>query len=163
MSNSLRRTAPELLAAPVARPAPAETPDRTFGQNLRYLRRKFDVPQTLLAEEVGIPTFWIKTWENRGGRPDEERVEQIAAYFQVSKDWLLASHELGAATPLQKNPLDWKPRGATRKVTCLRCDRMFLSEGPANRICDKCKKNGPRPEGLDTRFQIHTLRWGTRT
>jgi transcriptional regulator with XRE-family HTH domain len=130
-----------------------------FTENLRYLRKKFDVTQSLLAEEIHVPPILVRTWEQNGLTPDDERLERIASYFQVSRDWLLADHMLDSGVPLKNNPLDWKPKKPRLKRECLKCNRKFLSVGPHNRICDRCKKVPNPSNDLGDKYRLHSVKF----
>lgn len=34
-----------------------------------------------------------------------------------------------------------RPSKTTSKRTCLKCDKKFCSQGPMNRLCEKCNKD----------------------
>jgi transcriptional regulator with XRE-family HTH domain len=125
-----------------------------FAENLRYLRRKYNVTQVLLAEEIHVAPTQVKEWEQTDTAPPEPLVAAIAAYFQIEPAWLMQQHELDEGAPLQNNPLDWKPRDHRRKVECLRCSRKFASEGPHNRICARCKRLLPPTGGVGERYRL---------
>lgn len=51
-------------------------------------------------------------------------------------------------------------KGATVRRACLRCDRVFDSVGPHNRVCKPCKQvmdAGPTPETVHT-VDLHAKR-----
>lgn len=130
-----------------------------FTENLRFLRKKFDVTQSLLAEEIHVPPILVRTWEQNGIVPDDLRLEKIAEYFQVSPEWLVADHDLERAGSERDNPLDWKPKSPKVKRECLKCNRKFLSAGPHNRICDRCKKVPNPTNDLGERYRLHSVKF----
>ncbi len=130
-----------------------------FTENLRFLRKKFDVTQSLLAEEIHVPPILVRTWEQNGIVPDEERLEEIASYFKVSAEWLLADNSYDANGLPEENLLDWKPASPKVRRQCLKCNRRFLSAGPHNRICDRCKKVPNPTNDLGDRYRLHSVKF----
>jgi transcriptional regulator with XRE-family HTH domain len=60
-----------------------------LSSNLKYLRQRFNVSQSLLSRQVGKAQTTIGNWENRVSKPDVEETSVIASYFGVSVDDLL--------------------------------------------------------------------------
>ena len=88
------------------------------------------------------------------------RYEIVSAGRQAGKNWEQIAEEVGNITgkglscwwaaqtrahrrdanrAALRKP-DGPPPGTTRRA-CLRCQKMFDSEGPGNRICQPCKGN----------------------
>ena len=55
------------------------------------LCQKFDVKPTPLAKELGFNPASITYWKKTGSSPKPEILEKIAAYFNVSTDYLLGN------------------------------------------------------------------------
>lgn len=70
-----------------------------LAKNLKYLRRRFNVSQQLLARQVGKGQTTIGNWENRVSRPNVEEISTIARYFGVAVDSLLNT-DMGATQPV---------------------------------------------------------------
>jgi len=60
-----------------------------FGERLRALRIAKDVPQTTLANLLGVTRTQISDLENGKTTTSIERLVQLAEYFDVSTDYLL--------------------------------------------------------------------------
>ena len=58
-----------------------------IGNRIKELRIKNKVTQEELANALHISTQAVSKWEN-GGSPDLELVPEIAAYFNVTTDYL---------------------------------------------------------------------------
>lgn len=58
-----------------------------FSNNLRYLRKKFNLSQEDLANKLGYKSFTtIQKWESGVSEPSVSVVKQIAELFGVSMD-----------------------------------------------------------------------------
>lgn len=58
-----------------------------FSNNLRYLRKKFNMSQEDLANKLGYKSFTtIQKWESGVSEPSVSIVKQIAQIFGVSMD-----------------------------------------------------------------------------
>jgi len=55
-----------------------------------------------------------------------------------------------------KSKVVLRPQGTPGYRRCLGCGRMWLSPGPANRICPRCTK-GNAEEWLPTVFRAHAV------
>lgn len=67
------------------------TNQETFGQTIQRLRREHDLTQRELATELGIDFTYLSKLENdRGERPSEKVVRQLASRFGVDPEELLA-------------------------------------------------------------------------
>jgi transcriptional regulator with XRE-family HTH domain len=60
----------------------------TFGQRLRKLRKEHDLSQEELAKILETDRSNVANWETRR-QPDYEVVKKIAAFFNVTTDYLL--------------------------------------------------------------------------
>ena len=60
-----------------------------FGKNFKTLREKNGLYQVDLAEALGVSKSTIGFWEINRCEPSQEKLEQIADYFNVSTDFLL--------------------------------------------------------------------------
>lgn len=63
------------------------------------LCQKFDVKPTPLAKELGFNPASITYWKKTGSSPKPEILEKIAAYFNVSTDYLLGNTDQKEKAP----------------------------------------------------------------
>ncbi len=54
-----------------------------LGNNIQYLRRKYNIDQDKLAQDLKIPRSTLSCWENGLRTPKIETIEKIANYFNV--------------------------------------------------------------------------------
>ena len=59
-----------------------------FAERLKELRQEKDIPQELLAKELGVGNGTISLWENGKREPKLSNLILIAEYFGVSIDYL---------------------------------------------------------------------------
>ena len=64
-----------------------------FSSTLKELREQNHVTQNQLASHLKLTRSTIAGYETKGKQPDYERLLQIADYFHVSVDYLLAGSE----------------------------------------------------------------------
>ena len=58
-----------------------------FSNNLRYLRKKYDMSQEVLANKLGYKSFTtIQKWESGVSEPSVSMVKKIAELFGVTMD-----------------------------------------------------------------------------
>lgn len=62
---------------------------RLFGERLKQLRTEKNIGQNQLAKDLGLSNASISYWETGKQLPTIEAVYKIAAYFDVSADYLL--------------------------------------------------------------------------
>ncbi len=55
-----------------------------LGSNIQYLRKKYNIEQEKLAEDLNIPRSTLSCWENGLRTPKIETIEKIANYFNVN-------------------------------------------------------------------------------
>jgi HTH-type transcriptional regulator, competence development regulator len=66
-------------------------PHETFGSTIKRLRRGQGLTQRQLAAELGVDFTYLSKLENdRGERPSEKIVRELAARFEVDSEELLA-------------------------------------------------------------------------
>lgn len=76
-----------------------------LGSNIQYLRKKFNIDQDKLAQDLKVPRSTLSCWENGIRTPKIETIEKIANYFNVgmniiTKDY--SSVEINANSNLVK-------------------------------------------------------------
>lgn len=60
-----------------------------FADNLKALRKDWNLSQEDLAEVIGVTRQSISKWEVGDGYPDVEKLLFIAKHFNISLDWLM--------------------------------------------------------------------------
>lgn len=61
----------------------------SLGENLQYYRKKKEITQEQLAEELGVSRQTISKWESDGSYPEMEKILQLCDLFECSMDLLL--------------------------------------------------------------------------
>lgn len=59
-----------------------------FAKNLKYLRKKKNIDQRIMAEELGVAQSTLSCWENGIRTPDLNMVSKIAKYLNVYDDFI---------------------------------------------------------------------------
>ncbi len=54
-----------------------------FAKNLKYLRKKKNIDQKIMAEDLGVAQSTLSCWENQIRTPDLDMVSKIAKYLNV--------------------------------------------------------------------------------
>lgn len=62
---------------------------KSMGQKIRLLRISAGLSQAQLAEEIGVNTKSIQRYETENSRPDTYVLTRLAAFFDISADYLL--------------------------------------------------------------------------
>lgn len=77
-------------------------------QNIKKARTDKHLSQRALADIIGVSQQTVGSWEVGRTSPDNEMLKKLAAFFNVSVDYLLGrTDEPGGAAGLQKDtPLD---------------------------------------------------------
>lgn len=65
----------------------------SFGNKLKYLRKKNDLTQAELAKYLEVTRSTVASYETRNKQPDYEKLIEIADCFQVSIDYLLTGSD----------------------------------------------------------------------
>ena len=60
----------------------------------------------------------------------------------------LEANRLNQAETKARRALRFAAKSPIKRRVCLACDRMFMSEGPWNRICHDCKRRQRQHRGL---------------
>ena len=60
-----------------------------FSLNLANLRKNSKLSQEKLANDIGVARYTVSDWENERTQPDNESLDKLATYFNVSVDYLL--------------------------------------------------------------------------
>ena len=62
---------------------------KSMGQKIRLLRISAGLSQEELADQIGVTVKSIQRYETEKSRPDSYILPRLAAYFDVSADYLL--------------------------------------------------------------------------
>jgi len=65
-----------------------------IGENIKYLRKRKDITQEELAENLGISFQSISKWERGEGYPDITMLPDLADFFNISIDELLGAERI---------------------------------------------------------------------
>ena len=74
-----------------------------INNKIKEIRRERGITQAELAKQIGIARNTLSYWENGKSDVDTANLKKIAAYFQVSTDFLLCQEEV--ITPDTNNAL----------------------------------------------------------
>lgn len=61
----------------------------TLGQKLKEIRKRFGLSQEQLAEIMNVSRQAITKWENDGGLPDINNLQELSKIFGITVDYLL--------------------------------------------------------------------------
>lgn len=79
----------------------------TFGERLQHLRHEKKILQEDLAKVINVHRATVGKYENNLRFPDQEILQKIARYFDVSLDYLLAHSDIRNPYDIQQTkPLD---------------------------------------------------------
>lgn len=59
-----------------------------FSKNLKYLRKKNNIDQQVMAEDLGVAQSTLSCWENGLRTPDFDMVANIAKYLNIHEDFI---------------------------------------------------------------------------
>lgn len=69
-----------------------------FAKNLKYIRKKKNIDQQVMAEDLGVAQSTLSCWESGIRTPNLDMVAKIAEYLQIDKDFITNDF-----TQLEKN------------------------------------------------------------
>jgi len=49
--------------------------------NIKELREKLGLSQMALASKIGVALMSVRLWENNAGKPNEENLKKLKAFF----------------------------------------------------------------------------------
>lgn len=104
-----------------------EVYDMSFGENLRTLIEEKDITQKELAKQLNIAPSTLGSYVQNTREPDFSTLKMIAAYFNVSIDYLL-DYSTGNISNHQENELLRIFRSLTeeQKDICIEQCRVFV-------------------------------------
>lgn len=59
-----------------------------FAKNIKYLRKKKNIDQRVMAEDLGVAQSTLSCWENGLRTPDLDMVAKISKYLNVYDDFI---------------------------------------------------------------------------
>ena len=59
-----------------------------FAKNIKYLRKKKNIDQNIMAEDLGVAQSTLSCWENGLRTPDLDMIAKIAKYLNVYDDFI---------------------------------------------------------------------------
>ncbi|SDG14896.1 Transcriptional regulator, contains XRE-family HTH domain [Selenomonas sp. GACV-9] len=89
--RSIREERPD-LAARFADLAAQEACDNLFPKRIKSLRQDLDIRQNEMADILGVPSTTYANWEQGRAFPSVDRLPRIAAFFDVTVDYLLGAN-----------------------------------------------------------------------
>ena len=90
---------------------------------IRRLRLEKGINQEQLAEQLHVTRQAVSSWENGKTQPDIETLTQLAAYFQVSVEYLIYGQEPAKESGVKKFVWD---RGRLHLALTWYPERMYL-------------------------------------
>lgn len=77
--------------------------NQIFGKRIKDLRESKSLSMDQLAKALGVTKSRVNMWENNGTIPRGDVLVQLAQYFNVSTDYLLANDDMsGVSTTNEK-------------------------------------------------------------
>ena len=112
----------------------------TFGERMKFIRKKRDLSQAKLAELMGLSVQTISRWECNGGMPDISQIVPLSKILGTSTDFLLGLNES------EKDEIDamWKriDEGLEPRSENLRgCDLIRLNYESVRELVKKYPMN----------------------
>ena len=74
-----------------------------IGNKIRYLRRKNLMTQKELAKALGVSTGAVGFWEIGKREPDNQMLQKLADFFDVTIDYLLGNEKENIVTIMGRN------------------------------------------------------------
>lgn len=59
-----------------------------FSKNLKYLRKKKNIDQQIMAEDLGVAQSTLSCWESGIRTPDLDMIAEIAKYLNIYDDFI---------------------------------------------------------------------------
>ena len=61
----------------------------SFGENLQFYRKRKNITQEQLAEQLGVSRQTVSKWESDSSYPEMEKILQLCDLFECSMDILI--------------------------------------------------------------------------
>ena len=97
-----------------------------FAERLRELLESFDIPQSMLADYIGVTRQAVSAYSLGTSVPDIEKFEKIADYFEVSTEYLLKRTDIRKADATKQATAEYLglSEEAIDKITALKVGRV---------------------------------------
>jgi transcriptional regulator with XRE-family HTH domain len=59
-----------------------------FAKNLKYIRKKKNIDQQVMAEDLGVAQSTLSCWESGIRTPDLDMIVKITKYLNISEDFI---------------------------------------------------------------------------
>lgn len=59
-----------------------------FAKNIKYLRKKKNIEQSVMAEDLGVAQSTLSCWENGLRTPDLDMIAKISKYLNLYDDFI---------------------------------------------------------------------------
>lgn len=106
----------------------------SMGSKLAEARRKNNLTQEQLAEQLGVSRQAVSRWESDTAYPETDKIVRMAELFHVSCDWLLRD---GAEAPAPDQSAPPAVTRLLRQAAGRRLQLRFYEENDAV-ACDWC-------------------------
>lgn len=85
--------------------------------NLKKLRDDNKISQDRLSKSLGVSRSTIAMWETNGSQPDNDMLQRLADFFNVSVDYILGRTDEPFSVNQQLSGLDFALYGETKDLT----------------------------------------------
>ena len=73
-----------------------------FSKNLKYLRKKKNIDQQVMAEDLGIAQSTLSCYENGLRTPDLDMVSKISNYLNITDDFITKDLTIETSKPFDE-------------------------------------------------------------
>lgn len=73
-----------------------------FSKNLKYLRKKKNIDQQVMAEDLGIAQSTLSCYENGLRTPDLDMVSKISNYLNITDDFITKDLTIESSKPFDE-------------------------------------------------------------
>ena len=104
----------------------------SFSENLKKLRKSYEISQKAFARELNVSQSTVASWETGAREPSIETLLSLSAFFNVSVDYLLSGRLRENVSDNEKNAYGAKKKNAAGGAK--RLLEIKLSETDKNRL-----------------------------
>ena len=73
-----------------------------FSKNLKYLRKKKNIDQQIMAEDLGVAQSTLSCWENGLRTPDLDMISKISNYLNITDDFITRDLTIESSRPFDE-------------------------------------------------------------